>query len=127
MFVWILIWAVVFGTLAGLRPSSSEPSRLRRAGIRTANAACMVERLGLDRCHPSAIVKSHGRGLFTVTDMALKWHETAPGLLYEAPGGDSGRRYVVAFDGERLDARPGPALRIRSGTANRTSDREHRG
>jgi hypothetical protein len=32
--------------------------------------------------------------------MALQWHETAPGLLYEAEG-DNGRRYVVAFDGER--------------------------
>jgi hypothetical protein len=32
--------------------------------------------------------------------MALEWHEIAPGLLYEAEG-DSGRRYVVAFDGER--------------------------
>ena len=32
--------------------------------------------------------------------MALEWHETAPGLLYEADG-DSGRRYVIACDGER--------------------------
>jgi hypothetical protein len=32
--------------------------------------------------------------------MALEWHETAPGLLYEADG-DNGRRYVIAFDGER--------------------------
>lgn len=32
--------------------------------------------------------------------MALEWHETAPGLLYEADG-DSGRRYVIAYDGER--------------------------
>jgi hypothetical protein len=32
--------------------------------------------------------------------MALEWHETAPGLLYEAEG-DSSRRYVVASDGER--------------------------
>jgi hypothetical protein len=31
--------------------------------------------------------------------MALKWRETAPRLLYEAAG-DSGRRYVIAFDGE---------------------------
>lgn len=30
----------------------------------------------------------------------MNWHETAPGLLYEADG-ESGRRYVVAFDGER--------------------------
>jgi hypothetical protein len=40
------------------------------------------------------------RGLSTVAAMALQWHETAPGLLYEADG-DSGRRYVVALDGER--------------------------
>ena len=26
----------------------------------------------------------------------MNWHETAPGLLYEADG-DSGRRYVVAW------------------------------
>jgi len=32
--------------------------------------------------------------------MALAWHETAPGLLYKADG-DSGRRYVIAFHGER--------------------------
>lgn len=29
----------------------------------------------------------------------LEWHETAPGLLYEAQG-DTGRRFVVAADGD---------------------------
>jgi ABC-type sugar transport system substrate-binding protein len=29
----------------------------------------------------------------------LEWHETAPGLLYEAIGAD-GRRYVIAVDGQ---------------------------
>jgi len=35
-----------------------------------------------------------------VAAMALEWHETAPGLLCEADG-DSGRCYIIAFDGER--------------------------
>lgn len=29
----------------------------------------------------------------------MNWHETAPGLIYEA-NGDSGRRYVIAADGD---------------------------
>ena len=32
--------------------------------------------------------------------MALEWHETAPGLLYEAHG-DSHRRWVIGPRGER--------------------------
>lgn len=35
-----------------------------------------------------------------MSDYGAEWHETAPGLLYEAQG-DSGRRYDAAFDGER--------------------------
>ena len=68
--------------------------------------------------YPRRLSPNSGRGLFTVAAMALEWHETAPGLLYEADG-DSGRRYVVAFDGERWTLDLFPALRVRGRAADR--------
>jgi hypothetical protein len=55
-------------------------------------------------CYPSSdslylIGLDTNPGGLAVAAMALQRHETAPGLLYEADG-ESGRRYVITFDGE---------------------------